>query len=72
MVCGLQYDGLTVDIFHLRWNNCKCSQRVALEGGTPEQNYFHQYFLSEDHHGVLEDSKITLIDKNDPSDPTRR
>ena len=71
-VCGLQYVGSTADRFHLRWNNYKCSQRVALEGSTPKQNYFHQHFLSEDHHGLLEDCKITLIDKTDFSDPCRR
>ena len=70
-VCGLQYVESTVDRFRLRWNNYKCSQRVALEGGTPKQNYFHQHFLSEeDHHGLLKDCKITLIDKTDYSDPT--
>ena len=71
-VCGLQYVGSTVDRFHLRWNNYKCSQRVALEGGTPRQNYFHQHFLSEDHHGLLEDCEISPIDKTDSSDHTRR
>ena len=40
-VCGLQYVGSTVDRFRLRWNNYKCSQRIASEGGTPKQNYFH-------------------------------
>ena len=35
-VCGLQYVGSTVDRFHLRWNNYKCSQRAALEGATPK------------------------------------
>ena len=71
-VCGLQYVGSNVDRFRLRWNNYKCSQRVALEGGAPKQNYFHQHFLSEDHHGLLEDCETTLIDKTDSSDPTRR
>ena len=46
--------------------------RVALKGGIPKQNYFHQHFLKQDHHGLLEDCKITLIDKTDSSDPTRR
>ena len=71
-VCGLQYVGSTVDRFRLRWNNYKCSQRVALEDGTPKQNYFHQHFLSEDYHWLLEDCEITLIDQTDPSDPTTR
>ena len=66
------YAKSTVDRFCLRWNNYKCSLRVALEGANPKQNYFHQYFLSEDHYGLLEDCEITLIDKNDSWDPTRR
>ena len=49
------------------------SERTASEGGTPKQNYFHQHFLSENHHGLLEDCEIIrLIDKTDLSDPTRR
>ena len=71
-VCGLQYVGSTVDRFRLGWNNYKCSQRVALEGGTLKQNYFHQHFLSEEHQGLLENCRITLIDKTDSSNPTRR
>ena len=70
-VCGLQHVRSTVDRFRLRWNNYKCSERVALEGGTPKQKRFHQHFLSEDHHRLLEDYKITFIDKTDSSDPTR-
>ena len=71
-VCRLQYVGSTVDRFRLRWNNYKCSQRGALQGGAPKQNYFHQHFLSEDHHRLLEDCEIILIDKTDFSDSTRR
>ena len=71
-VRGLQYVGSTVDTFRLGWNNYKFSHRVALEGGTPKQNYFRQHFLSEDHHGLFEDCEITLIDKTDSSDRTRR
>ena len=36
---------------------------IASEGGTPKQNYFHQDFLSQNHHGLPEDSKIRVIDK---------
>ena len=71
-VCGLQYTESTVDRFRLRWNNYKYLQRIASEGGTPKQNYFHQHFLRENDHGLLEDCEIRLIDKTDPSDPTRR
>ena len=31
-----------------------------------------EYFSSNDHSGFLEDCSITLIDKTDGSDPTRR
>ena len=71
-VFGLQYVGSTVDRFRLRWNNYRYSQRIASEGATLKQNYFHQHFLSEKHHGLLHDCEIRLIDKTDPSDPTRR
>ena len=71
-VCDLQYVGSTVDRFRLRWNNYKCSQRIASEGGTPKQNYFQRHFLRESHPGLLEDCEIRLIDKTDPFDPTRR
>ena len=42
------------------------------DGGTPKQNHFNQHALREDHHRLLEDCKITFIDKTDTSDPTRR
>ena len=71
-LCGLQYVGSTVDRFRPKWNNYKCSQRIASEGGTPKQNYICYYFLSENHHGLLEDCEIRLIDKTDPSDRPRR
>ena len=71
-MCGLQHVRSTVDRFRLRWNNYKCSERVALEGGTPKQKHFHQHFLSEDHHRLLEDYEKTFIDTTDSSDPTRR
>ena len=71
-VCGIQYVGSTVDRFRLRWNNYKSCQRDAASGGTPNQNYFHQRFLSEGHNGLEHDCEIIFIDKTDPSDPTRR
>ena len=33
--------------------------------------YIYTTFLSEGHHGLENDCEITLIDKTDPSDPTR-
>ena len=64
--------GSTRDRFRLRWNNYKCCQRNAADGGTPNQNYFHQHFSSDDHNGLMNDSEIIFIDKTDLSNPTRR
>ena len=61
----------TIDRCRLRWDNYKCSQRIA-PGGIPKQNYFHKHFPSENHHELLEDCEIRLIDKTNSSDPTRR
>ena len=37
------------------------------------QNYLHeQFFLSEDHNGVINDVEIVFSDKTDKSDPKRR
>ena len=37
-----------------------------------DQKYFHDYFLSEGHNGLINDVEIVFINKTDPSDPTRR
>ena len=71
-VCGIQYVGSTVDKFRLRWNSYKSCQRDAASGGTPNQNYFDQHFLSEGHNELEHDCEIIFIDKTDPSDLTRR
>ena len=71
-VCGIQYVGSRVDRFRLRWNNYKSCQRNAADGGKPNQNYFHQHFLSNGNNELMNDCEITFIDKTDPSDPTRR
>ena len=71
-VCGIQYVGSTVGRFQLRWNNYKSCQRNAADGGVPNQNYFHQYFLSDGHNGLMNDCEIFLIDKTDSSDPSWR
>ena len=71
-ICGIQYVGPTVDRFRFRWNNYKSYQRNAADGGTPNQNYFHQHFLSDGHNGLMNNCEIIFIDKMDSSDPTRR
>ena len=34
--------------------------------------YFHGYFLSKSHNGLINALEIIFIDKTDPPDPTRR
>ena len=46
--------------------------KKAAQGGTSPQKLFHQHFLSEGHHGLANNFEISLIDKTDSSDPTRR
>ena len=71
-VCGLQYVGSTTDKFRLRWNNYKENNRKAKRGEEHMQPLVFEHFSSNDHNGFLEDCSITLIDKTDGSDPTRR
>ena len=71
-VCGVHYVGSTRDRFRLRWNNYKSCQRNAADWGTPNQNYFHQHFLSDGRNWSMNDCEIIFIDKTDSSDPTRR
>ena len=71
-VCGIQYVGSTVDRFRFRWNNYKSCQRDAADVGTPNPNYFHQHFLIDGHHELMNDYEIIFIVKTDFSDSTRR
>ena len=68
----LQYAGWRVDRFCLRWNNYKCSQKIASEGGTPNQSYYYQHLLGKNHSGLVKDCEIRLIQKSESFDPTRR
>ena len=72
VTCGLQYVGQTSDKFRLRWNNYVSCQKKAAAGGTPPQAAFHNHFLQENHRGLVNDVKITIIDKTDASDPLTR
>ena len=71
-VCGLQYVGSTNDKFRLRWNDYKENNRKAKRGEEHMQPFVFEHFSLNDHNGFLEDCSITLIDKRDGSDPTRR
>ena len=72
-VCGLQYVGQTSDRFRFRWNNYKsCQRKIANGEECTFQTSLHKHFLSDGHHGLLNDVEITLIDKTDASAPTER
>ena len=71
-VCGLQYVGSTTDKFPLRWNNYKENDRKALRGEEHMQPELFEHFAADNHSCFLTDCSITLIDKTDGSDPTRR
>ena len=71
-VCGLQYVGYTSDKFRLRRNNYKEDNREAKRGEEHMGSLVFEHFSLNDHNSFLEDCIITLIDKTDGSDPTRR
>ena len=72
--CGKQYAGKTVDKFRSRWNNYKMDARKAGSGNIEscKQQFLQNRFLQDDHHRFLEDVEVTLIDKTQASDPTKR
>ena len=71
-ICGLQYVGSTTYRFRSRWNNYKDNDRKAQRGEEHLQPELFEHFHSEKHNGFLQDCSITLIDKTDGSDLTRR
>ena len=72
--CGKQYSGKTVDNVRSRWNNYKTDARKAASGNREscKQQFLQNHFLQDNHHGFLEDFKVTLIDKTQASEPTKR
>ena len=70
--CKLQYTGQTCDTFRKRWNNYSCCARNAERGEECKQKYLHEHFLQYDHHGFLNDAQVTLINKTQASDTTKR
>ena len=71
-VCGLQHVGFATDKFRLRWNNYKENNSKAKKKEEHMQPLIFEHFSSNDHNGFLEDYSITLIDKTDGPNPTRR
>ena len=72
--CGKQYTGKTVDKFRSRWNNYKKDAREAARDNIEscKQQFLQNQFLQDNHHEFLEDVEVTLIDKTQGSDPTKR
>ena len=60
------------DSFRKPWNNYRCCARKAERGEECKQKYFHEHFLQDDDHGFLNDAYVTLIDKTQASDLTKR
>ena len=56
-VCGVQYVCSTCTPFRLRFNNYKaCSRRCAIV-------HVSQHFAGKDHHGFLQDIKVTILER---------
>ena len=71
---GKQYTGKTVDKFRSRWNNYKIDAKktASCNMETCKQQFLQNQFLQDDHHGFLEDVGVTLNDKTQASDPSKR
>ena len=70
--CLKQYVGSTTDCFRYRWNNCKCNDRKYARRDACLQEHLFEDFNSEGHNGFLDDVSITMIDKTDAKNPTKR
>ena len=70
--CKKQYTGQTTDNFRGRWNNYKSKCKSFKRGEKCIQEHLYKHFESEEHTEFLDDVSITLIDKTDGSNPTKR
>ena len=67
-----QYAGQTTDSFRSRWNNSKPKSEKHDRNEKCMQENLQSHFERKGHNGFLEDVSITLIDKSDGSDPTKK
>ena len=71
--CNKQYTGQTTDSFGSGWNNYKSkSSKFKKNEKKCIQEYLYSHFESEGHSVFREDESVTLINKTDDSDPTKR
>ena len=68
----MQYVGYTIDKISLALNNYKENNRKAKRREAHMQPLEFEHFSLNHHNGFLEDFSITLINKTDASDLTRR
>ena len=68
----MQYVGFTADQFRYRWNNYKDNNRKAEREVEHMKVDLFEHFASQGHNGSLEDCTVTLTDKNDSADLTRK
>ena len=67
-----QYVVQIVDIFRNKCNNYKYNARKVDRGGHRMERHLHEHFPLPGLSGFLHDVSITLINKTDPSSPTKR
>ena len=63
--CEKQYVEETTGEFRFRWNNYKSNERKYTRNEDCLQENLFRHFYSEEHTGVLENVKMTLIDEAD-------
>ena len=67
-----QYVGQMADEFRHRSSNYKDNSRKFEKGEHCMQRHLYEQFNLPGHSGFLNDVSVTLIDKADPKDPTKR
>ena len=64
-VCKKQYVQETTDVFRLRCNNYRDSDRKFLRNESCMQQHLYEYLYGKGHNGFLGNVSISLIDKTD-------
>ena len=70
--CLNQYVGQIVDMFRLPWNNYKDNSRKFDRGENCIQRHLYELFQLPGHTRFLQETNVALIDKTDPTAPTKR
>ena len=70
--CKKQYTGQTTGNFRGRWSNYKSKSKSFKRREKFIQEHLYKHFENEGHTEFLDDVSITLIDKTDGSNPTKR